>query len=55
MMTVDLAEWRIVEQTSDLRFVERDGNRILQQRYFWLTKNDSGNEWQDVPLVSEDD
>ena len=48
-----------VRPTARLRFVEREGKRILQQR--WLTKNydtkdlvmSAEEEWRDVPLESE--
>lgn len=42
-----------------LRFVERDGKRILQQiwiRGYWLSgefTNSSEHEWRDVPLMDE--
>lgn len=42
------------QPTMRLRFIERDGKRILQQQwqvpeYAWMM------EWRDVPLVKEND
>ncbi len=53
---INISDGRIIQKMIDLRFVERDGKRILQQRYFWFTNDgDSGDDWQEVPLVSEGD
>ena len=41
-------------QTADLRFIERDGKKILQQGYCLRKLFDAvGYEWRDVPLVKE--
>jgi hypothetical protein len=42
------------QPTMSLRFIERDGKRILQQQwrvpeYAWM------EEWRDVPLVKENE
>lgn len=55
----DIIQWTAgnsyIEQCSPrLRFVERDGRRMLQQA--WLVTTDDGInrfDWRDVPLVSE--
>lgn len=41
--------------TSELRFVERDGKRILQQAWSVVSTNPSDRrfEWRDIPLVAE--
>lgn len=51
----------ISEPTANLRFIERDGKRILQQR--WALKHCDiqhrvtglTGEWRDVPLETETD
>lgn len=52
--------------TNNLRFIERDGKKILQQEHFlpfcidpWAKPEEAANykiptEWRDVPLVTED-
>ena len=45
-------------QTADLRFVERNGQKILQQGYRLRRKVidveiETGYEWRDVPLEKE--
>lgn len=39
--------------TPSLRFIERDGRRILQQAWLWHSQLSHGYEWRDVPLVTE--
>lgn len=47
--------------TAFLRFIERDGKRILQQRWAITTYDNDARptgqhgEWRDVPLRPEDD
>jgi hypothetical protein len=43
--------------TARIRFVERDGKRILQQLHEWtsLDQMTGGGEWRDVPLENEDE
>lgn len=43
----------ITEAGNQLRFVERDGRKILQQ--MWVTRKrwTVDHEWRDVPLVTE--
>jgi hypothetical protein len=42
----------IYRATPGLRFIERDGKRILQQ--LWRGQLDDRNKvWQDVPLITE--
>lgn len=36
--------------TNDLRFIERDGKRILQQKWASVYYPASNNEWRDVPM-----
>ncbi len=50
---------RTESKTGDLRFVERDGKRILQQQVI-IGEHDPDNrsgsvyhEWHDVPLVND--
>jgi hypothetical protein len=45
---------RFENETCRLRFIERDGRRILQQQWEWSQGGEGGNEWKDVPLVSEE-
>lgn len=53
---------RMVTPTAHLRFVEREGKRILQQRWQVTTyyepahtPADIHREWRDVPLRPEDE
>ena len=39
-----------LEKTTDLRFVLKDGQRILQQKVFVVRQNGRWAEWHDVPL-----
>lgn len=40
------------EPTTNLRFVERDGSRVLQQ--LWSSRGGLDVEWRDVPLEVEE-
>lgn len=46
-----------IQKTANLRFVERDGKRILQQQIVVSEITDIGgsvsHEWHDIPLVDE--
>lgn len=42
----------IMRPTTMLRFVERNGHRVLQQ--LWLSDDASLSEWRDVPLVEDE-
>lgn len=46
---------RMETKTVNLRFVERDGRRILQQCFTWVSSDRlaGGTEWRDVPLEQE--
>jgi hypothetical protein len=51
-------EYKSRFKTWDLRFIERDGQRVLQQRFFWEIFDPAHDpaqryedEWQDVPLA----
>ena len=46
---------RLYHPSMGLRFIERDGRKILQQAFSWSSgdKRMGGVEWRDVPLVSE--
>lgn len=46
---------RIESSTSNLRFVERVGRRILQQMWTWQVPAGTvgGTEWRDIPLLVE--
>jgi hypothetical protein len=41
----------VVKPTVNLRFVMREGKRILQQQWLWLWGGET--EWRDVPLEEE--
>jgi len=50
----------VLSPAQPLRFVEREGKRILQQFWskgYWLSgqfSNSGSGEWRDVPLTTED-
>ena len=47
---------RFEECTAALRFIERDGKRILQQMWTYSTPGNAtgGHEWRDVPFWPND-
>lgn len=51
-----MATNRTEQKTANLRFVERDGKRILQQQVVVSEITDTGgsvfHEWHDIPLVA---
>lgn len=47
------SEARLETLTSQLRFVQRDKSRVLQQLVTWTSETGTGREWRDVPLVVE--
>ncbi len=52
-----MATNRTEQKTANLRFVERDGKRILQQEVIVSELTDDGGsihyEWHDIPLVAK--
>ncbi len=52
-----MATDRTEQKTANLRFIERDGKRILQQEVIVSELTDDGgaihHEWQDIPLVTK--
>jgi ABC-type Fe3+-siderophore transport system permease subunit len=52
-LKVTAAEARLETVTSHLRFIQRDKSRVLQQLVTWVSESGPGQEWRDVPLVSE--
>lgn len=51
--TTNSFQWHREEPSAVLRFVERDGKRILQQKWFVSTLTSHESEWRDIPLESE--
>lgn len=55
------SDWTTTEPVAGLRFVLREGKRILQQRYRVVRYSGLVSaavqtlEWMDVPLVDEED
>lgn len=44
---------RIETITGQLRFVQRGTSRVLQQLILWVSDAERGEEWRDVPMVTE--
>lgn len=46
---------RLETKTNNLRFVTRDGRKVLQQCFTWASTDRLGGgvEWRDVPLEDE--
>lgn len=55
LVKVEPTNIRFETCTPRLRFVQRDGKRMLQQCWSWTSADhlDGGIEWRDVPLTDE--
>lgn len=51
---IENGEARITRPTANLRFIKRDGQRILQQAFEKISGPHTSFEWRDIPLIEED-